>query len=104
MENEEREGSPSWNSSRKTEKKRKERDIERKERKGKERRRREEDRLLPTFFKRSADQGAVFVQAPRCRCFHLLWLFLLKGHSMDIRFNPNSRAGPKTASTELLTV
>ena len=43
MENEVREESPCWNSSRKTENKRKEREIERKEGKGKERRRREEE-------------------------------------------------------------
>ena len=104
MENEGRKGSPCWNSWRKTEKKRKEREIERKEGKGKEMRRREEDELLPPFFLCSVDQGAGFVHAPRGRCFLLLWLFLLKGHSMAIRFSPNSRAGPNTVSTELLTV
>ena len=65
---------------------------------------REEDRLLPLFFRHSADQGAGFVHAPRSGCFLLLWLFLLKVHSRAIRFSPNIRAGPKTVSTKLLMV
>ena len=65
---------------------------------------REEDRLLPLFFWNSADQGAGFVHAPRSGCFLILWLFLLKVHSMAIRFSPNNRAGPKTVSSKLLIV
>ena len=82
--------------------------IERKERKGKERRIREEEGKRTScslhFFQRLADQGAGFVHAPRSRCFLFPWLFLLKGHSMAIRFNPNSRASPKIISIELLTI
>ena len=116
MENEGREQSPYWNNSKRrekkrnereierTKKKRKEREIERKERKGKQWRRMEDDRLLPPFFQCLVNQGEGFVHASRGRCFLLLWLFLPKGHSMTIRFSPNSGDGPKTVSTELLTV
>ena len=65
---------------------------------------REEDRLLPPFFQCLTDQRASFVHDLRSRCFLLLWLFLLKGHSMTIMFSPNNRASPKIVSTKLLIV
>ena len=93
-------GGGEQNRKEKEKREKKEKEKERKGRGGE----REGDRMLSLHFQRSTNQGVGIVHSSRGRYFLLLSLFLLKGHSMAIRFSPNNRASIKTVSTELLTV